>query len=107
MASLPGRSDTLWQADLEFASQEADTIASHLERDRREPDKVLTYVLDLRRLATELERRAEGGGDAVERVARLEAALHLIRMSYFPADADARLEWARQTFQIAKDALDG
>jgi hypothetical protein len=53
MAPLPG------QVDAEFAADEVRTLAHRLERDRREPDKVLTYVLDLRRLATELEHRAQ------------------------------------------------
>lgn len=34
-------------------------IADRLERDRREPDKVLCYVQDLRRLATATERLNE------------------------------------------------
>ena len=37
---------------------------------------------------------------------RLEDALNLIRYRYFPVDDDARVEWARQTFQIAHDALE-
>ena len=33
-----------------------DKIAEGLERDRREPDKVLTYVAHLRRVSTDLRR---------------------------------------------------
>lgn len=57
--------------DLDPRALEA--IADQLERDRREPDKVLTYVQKLRRLATDLNQAGQSvpGSGGVERARRL------------------------------------
>lgn len=47
----------LAEGKLAAAGTRLETLADQLERDRREPDKVLCYVLDLRRLARELKDR--------------------------------------------------
>jgi hypothetical protein len=92
------------QADLAFAAQEADTIARRLEHDRHEADKVLTYVLDLRRLATELEHRADSKFGSVRRDA-VELAYEALKARW-PEDTHAELRKDAEAVVAALGAVE-